>query len=181
MVTDLVTTELHLELPVEAGEVRADPAAGICKIAAIDRTHRPGTRFTGLIKGYGLRSGAVACSAAWDCSNIVVIGVDDGDMAGAVNRLAAMHGGAVLYEHGGPVAEVPMPIFGIASDLPMRALAARMGELQKALNARGVAFPDPLLSLVTQTGAAIPYLRISEEGLVNLKDGRTLGLWVDAP
>jgi adenine deaminase len=41
----------------------------------------------------------------------------------------------------------------------------------------GVAFPDPLLSLNTLTGAAIPYLRICEEGLVNLKDGKTLGLF----
>jgi adenine deaminase len=42
----------------------------------------------------------------------------------------------------------------------------------------GVVFPDPLLSLITLTGAAIPYLRICEEGLVNLKDGKTVSLFV---
>ena len=38
------------------------------------------------------------------------------------------------------------------------------------------AVPDPVLTVATLTGAAIPYLRICEEGLVNLKDGRTTGL-----
>jgi adenine deaminase len=42
-----------------------------------------------------------------------------------------------------------------------------------------VPFPDPFLTLITLTGAAIPYLRICEEGLVNLKDGKTLPLFVE--
>jgi adenine deaminase len=71
-----------------------------------------------------------------------------------------------------------MPIFGIASEDPVATLAARLEEFKHAIARRGVAFPDPLLSLITLTGAAIPYLRICEEGLVNLKDGRTIGLFV---
>jgi adenine deaminase len=35
----------------------------------------------------------------------------------------------------------------------------------------GMTFPDPLLTLITLTGAAIPYLRICEQGMVNLKTG----------
>jgi adenine deaminase len=178
MVTDLVTAERHLDLQLSNGEVQAKPAAGLCKIAAVDRTHHPGKLFTGLIQGFGLARGAVACSAAWDTSDIVVVGAGDEDMAEAVNRLADLQGGAVLCEDGHILAEIPMPVFGLACDLPIPALAARLDTLKQAISRLGVTFPDPLLSLITLTGAAIPYLRICEEGLVNLKDGKTAGLFV---
>ena len=178
MVTDLVTAERRLDVPAEGGEVGADPARGICKIAAVDRTHSPGRTFTGLIRGFGLTSGAVACSAAWDTSDIVVVGTDDGDMAAAVNRLRTLRGGAVLCDKGRVLAEIPMPIFGIASEAPLPAIVAQVQELRQHIARLGVPFPDPLLSLITLTGAAIPYLRICEEGLVNLKDGKTIGLFV---
>jgi len=178
MVTDLVTAERHMDLPVEGSDLRANPARGICKIAAVDRTRSPGKTFTGLIQGFGLTSGAVACSAAWDTSDIVVVGTDDGDMACAVNRLRTLQGGAVLCDKGTVLAEIPMPVFGIASEAPMPTLVAQMQDLMHHIARLGVPFPDPLLSLITLTGAAIPYLRICEEGLVNLKNGKTLGLFV---
>jgi adenine deaminase len=178
MVTDLVTAERHLDFAVEGGDLKADPTRGICKIAAVDRTRSPGKTFTGLIQGFGLASGALACSAAWDTSDIVVVGTDDGDMAAAVNRLRKLQGGAVLCDKGLVLAEIPMPIFGIASEAPVPAIAAQMQDLTHHIARLGVAFPDPLLSLITLTSAAIPYLRICEQGLVNLKDGKTLGLFV---
>jgi adenine deaminase len=144
----------------------------------VDRTHAPGRLFTGLIRGFGLARGAVACSAAWDTSDIVVVGTASDDMACAVNRIADLQGGAVLCERGRVLAEIPLPVFGLACDLPIAAIVARLEALREALARLGVAFPDPLLSLITLTGAAIPYLRICEEGLVNLKDGKTLGLFV---
>jgi adenine deaminase len=178
MVTDLVTAERHLDLPLSNGEIQADPAGGLCKIAAVDRTHHPGKLFTGLIQGFGLARGAVASSAAWDTSDIVVVGAGEADMACAVNRLADLQGGAALCEGGEVLAEIPMPVFGLANDLPVAAIAASLDTLKQAVARLGVTFPDPLLSLITLTGAAIPYLRICEEGLVNLKDGKTVGLFV---
>jgi adenine deaminase len=178
MVTDLVTAERHLELPVSNGELKSDPDAGLCKIAAVDRTHTPGRLFTGLIKGFGLTRGAVASSAAWDTSDIIVIGTASEDMACALNRIADLQGGAVLCDGGHILSEIPMPIFGLACDLPVAALAQRLEAMKQAMARLGVTFPDPLLSLITMTGAAIPYLRICEEGLVNLKDGKILGLFV---
>ena len=177
MVTDLVTAEHHMELPVSNGEVRVDPATGLCKIAAVDRTHSPGKLFTGVIQGFGLTRGAVACSAAWDTSDIVVLGADDDDMACAVNRIADLQGGAVVCAESRILAQLALPVFGIASDRPMAELTARLDALKQVLAALGVVFPDPLLSLIALTGAAIPYLRICEEGLVNLKDGRRMGLF----
>ena len=147
-------------------------------MAAIDRTHQPGRLFTGLIRGFGLKAGAIASSAAWDTSDIIVVGASNADMATAVNRIATLQGGAVVVKDGAIVAELPLPVFGVSSEWPLERLAQTAHQINRCAADLGVPFPDPLLSLVTLTGAAIPHLRICEEGLVNLRTGQTLTLEV---
>ena len=176
LVTDLVTKEIHLTLPVKDGMIYCNMHQDLQKIAAIDRTHCPGKTFVGLVKGFGLQSGAFASSSAWDTSDIIVVGTNDEDMAVAVNRIRTLQGGYVLCDNGQVVAEVPMPIWGLISELPMQDLVAQIASLKSALADRGVTLPDPLLTIITLTGAAIPFFRICEEGYVNLKDGITHGI-----
>jgi adenine deaminase len=178
MVTDLVTRESHLEVATGDGQIGADPDRDLLKLAAVDRSHVPGKMFVGLIKGLGLRAGAAACSAAWDSSDIIVAGADDADMAAAVNRIRALQGGAVLCRDKRVIREVALPIFGIMATQPIEELVAGLRGFKQALRSEGIDLPDPLLTLITLTGAAIPYLRICEEGLVNLKDGKTVGLFL---
>jgi adenine deaminase len=179
LVTDLVTKELILPLPIESGKINVDLTRDILKVAAIDRVHQPGKMFVGFIKGFGLKSGSIASSGAWDTSDIVVVGTNETDMALAVNRIHSLQGGAVVCENGKILAELPLPIFGLISDLSIPELTQKVDQLNKILSALGSPFKDPLLTLITLTCAAIPYLRICEEGLVNLKDGQTVGLVVD--
>jgi adenine deaminase len=176
MKTDLVTMEKMLSLPTTAGQLACDPQKDLIKIAAIDRTHTPGKMFTGLLGGFGLKAGAMGCSAAWDTSDIIVVGTDETDMAACVNRIQALQGGAVIVRAQSVLAELALPIFGLISDRPMETIAAQVGRINRIAGQLGVPFADPLLTLVTLTGAAIPYLRICEEGLVNLKNGLTLDL-----
>ena len=176
LVTDLVTKEIHLTLPVKDGMIYSNMHQDLQKIAAIDRTHCPGKTFVGLVKGFGLQSGAFASSSAWDTSDIIVVGTNDEDMAVAVNRIRTLQGGYVLCDNGQVEAEVPMPIWGLMSELPMQDLVAQIASLKSALADRGVTLPDPLLTIITLTGAAIPFFRICEEGYVNLKDGITHGI-----
>ncbi len=176
MVTDLVTSEQELSWPVAGNQLNPDIDQDVIKIAAIDRFHNPGKLAVGLFKVFGLKSGAMACSAAWDTSDIVVVGTNDADIAAAVNRIRTLQGGAVVCENQQILAELPLPIFGIMSELPIEDIAKRLKEVKNAVVRLGVDFPDPLLTLITLTGAAIPYLRICEEGLVNLKNGKGLAV-----
>jgi adenine deaminase len=178
MVTDLVTSEVTVTCPVTDGTLRSNIEKDIVKLAAIDRTHNTGKLFAGLIQGFGLKSGAIASSAAWDTSDIVVIGADDTSMATAVNRIRQMQGGSVVSKNGKILAELALPVFGLLSDLPLGSLTKRLKDVSKAASNLGVPFPNPVLSLITLTGAAIPYLRICEEGLVNIKDGKNVDLFV---
>lgn len=178
MITDLVTHERIEEVSVSDGEIICPKGSGLAKISAIDRTHNSGKMFTGLIKNFGLESGAMASSAAWDSSCIIVIGTNDSDMAMAVNRIHQLKGGFVICTDHKVTCELALPVFGIISELPVDKITWQMEEIKTAAKRLGVDFPNPLLTLITLTGAAIPYLRICEEGVVNLKDGKTLGLFV---
>ena len=179
MVTDLVTREVHQELSVTDGRIQTDAADDLITVAAIDRSFTPGKRFCGLLKGFGLTSGAVASSAAWDSSDIIVAGADENDMATAVNRIHQLQGGTVVCEHGRILCELAMPVFGLITTEPVESVARAVNEINRHLLRLGMSFPDPVLSLVTLTGAAIPYLRICEEGLVNLKEGTAIPLVVE--
>jgi adenine deaminase len=178
MVTDLVTSEATVNCAVIDGTLGPDFEKDIIKIAAIDRTHNTGRLFAGLIQGFGLKSGAVASSAAWDTGDIVVAGANDADMALAVNRIFQMQGGTVVSKNGKIHAELALPVFGLLSDLALSPLVARLKDVYTAAADLGVPFPNPIISLTTLTGAAIPYLRICEEGLVNIKDGKKVELIV---
>jgi adenine deaminase len=179
MITDLVTQETRMTAPVRSGEIDADPKKDLLKVAAVDRRIHPGKTFTGLIKGFGLQKGALAASAAWDCSDIIVAGASGEEMAAAVNRIRELRGGVVLCVDGKVTAELALPILGLLSELTIPELADAIAGIKAAAAELGVSFADPLLTLVTLTGAAIPYFRICEEGLVNLKDGKTVGVVVE--
>ena len=104
---------------------------------------------------------------------MIVVGVYDSDMAEAVNRLHAFQVAALVIEGGNILAELPLPVFGIMSDLPIEDIAERLREIKKAVANLDVTLPDFLLTLITLTGAEIPYLRICEKGLINLKNGKS--------
>ena len=115
----IVTEALEEEPRVEDGFAVADPGATSLKIAVVERHLGTGRIGLGFVRGFGLQQGAMASTIAHDAHNIVVVGVDDGDMARAVQRLAEIGGGLVVIESRGVKAELPLPIAGLLSDAPL--------------------------------------------------------------
>lgn len=167
-VTELVTREAFLDLSPYDGELKADPEHDLLKVSLIAGE---GNIFTGLIRGHGLQTGAMATSGVWEAFGAVVVGANEGDMAKAVNRVYEMGGGIVLYAHGQVQAEIELSIGGIMSSLTIEAVAQGLTRLQEKAEALGFRFPDAPLTLATLTTPAIPFLRLSEEGLVDVRKG----------
>lgn len=179
LITELVTKEHVVSLPVNDGMVGADPENDFLKVAAIDRANAMGKMFVGLIRGFRLKKGAIASTSAWDSSDMIVVGANDDDMAKAVNRVHALKGGAVVCVNGEITAEIRMPIFGLMTELPLKKLVEKFKELTHVMKDLGFPYGDPLLTLATLTGAAIPFIRICEEGLIDIKDGKPVDLFVE--
>lgn len=178
LVNDIVNRAAVLTLPASNGAVQIEPDSDVLKIAAIDRFEGDGRRFIGFIKGYGLRQGAVAASFSFDDANVVVIGSNDVDMALAVNRLRELNGGIVFCCCGRTVEEIPLPVFGTASDLAGEEAARRQDSMIAALKEMGCRSSNPILTLLTASFSAIPSLRISIRGYWLSKENRIIDLFV---
>ena len=174
-VADLVTKEVILDLPAHNGELKADPQRDILKASVISCE---GNKFTGLVRGQGFRAGAMATSGAWETFATVVVGADEADMAMAVNRILEMGGGIVVCSEGKVQAELALPVAGLMSNQRIEEIAERLTDIQAKASALGFRFTDAALTLAVLTTAAIPFLRLSEDGLVDSKTGKVVDLVV---
>ena len=179
MVTDLVTQEAIIDIPVVNGQLQPDASKDILKIAAIETKYQPGKTFVGLIRGIGLNHGAIAVSTAWEFSGIIAVGGSEADMALAVNRIRELQGGIVVCAGSKLLAEIAFPIGGLISLEPMESIAHKLYAIQQAAAELGCPLPDIRTTLATLTTPAIPFIRICESGLANLRQNRFVDLIVE--
>ena len=107
---------LHMEAPVNAGEIHAEIKLDLAKAAVVDRHHANGMVQMGLISGFGLNSRcAIASTVAHDCHQMVIIGTDETNMALAANKLAEVGGGQVVVKDGQVIGLVELAIGGLMS------------------------------------------------------------------
>jgi adenine deaminase len=169
LVPDQVVTEELIEEPsVVDGVVVADPARDLAKIAVIERHLGTGRIGLGLVRGFGLQRGALGSTVAHDAHNIIVVGVDDGDMVRAVQRLAELGGGIVVVESRGVRAELPLPVAGLLSDAPLDQVVAQSRACNEAAAKLGCTGATPFLTLSFLALSVIPKLKITDQGLVDV-------------
>jgi adenine deaminase len=172
----IVTDELREEPKVEDGFAVADPERDVLKIAVVERHLGTGRIGLGFVKGFGLQRGAIATSLAHDAHNIVVVGVDDGDMARAVGRLSETGGGLVVIADRGVQAELPLPVAGILSDAPFEEVVELSDACLAAVRELGCKFPAPFQTLSFLALSVIPKLKITDRGLIDVDAFEVVGL-----
>ncbi len=172
----IVTDELREEPKVEDGFAVADPDRDLAKIAVVERHLGTGRIGLGFVKGFGLQRGAIATSLAHDAHNIVVVGVDDGDMARAVGRLSETGGGLVVIADRGVQAELPLPVAGILSDAPFEEVVELSDACLAAVRELGCEFPAPFQTLSFLALSVIPKLKITDRGLIDVDAFEIVGL-----
>jgi adenine deaminase len=164
----IVTAALSEVPSVTRGAAVADPDRDLAKIAVVERHLGTGRVGLGLVRGLGLRAGAIASTVAHDAHNIVCAGVDDGDMARAVQRLAELGGGMVVVRDRGIRAELPLPVAGLLSDQPLERVLEQTEALQTAARALGTPLDAPFDALAFLSLSVIPELKITDRGLVDV-------------
>ena len=172
----IVTDDLREEPKVEDGFAVADPERDVLKIAVVERHLGTGRIGLGFVKGFGLQRGAIATSLAHDAHNIVVVGVDDGDMARAVGRLSETGGGLVVIADRGVQAELPLPVAGILSDAPFEEVVELSDACLAAVRELGCEFPAPFQTLSFLALSVIPKLKITDQGLIDVEAFEIVGL-----
>jgi adenine deaminase len=164
----LITGLEAVEPAVNEGVIVADPSRDLVKIAVVERHHASGRVGMGFATDVGLKRGAFASTVAHDAHNIVVLGVDDADMAACVMRLAEIGGGIVISDGGHVVEELALPIAGLMSDRPLREVHERLRSMEARLNSMGVGMASPFMTLSFLALSVIPELKITDRGLVDV-------------
>ena len=164
----IITEALVEELNSEDGLALADPSGDLAKIAVIERHLGTGRIGLGFVRGFGLQRGAFASTFSHDAHNLIVVGVDDDDMARAVGRLVELGGGLVVIDGASVTAELPLPVAGIVSDLPLARVIEASEATVAAVHALGSEVPSPFQSLAFLALSVIPSLKITDRGLVDV-------------
>lgn len=160
---------LRMKVHVENGEVKADPAKDIAKIALVERHHNSGKVFVSLINGMKLKPGcALGSTVAHDCHQMIIVGSDDEMMAMAANELAAMGGGQIAVKDGKVVGKVVLPVAGLMSDQPAEVVAAEAATVLEGFRQCGCDLNNANMQLSLMALVVIPELRISDMGLLDV-------------
>lgn len=174
----LVTEQRTLTPKIVDGEVVADVARDLLKMAVIERHRSTGKMGVGFIQGIGLQRGAIAGTVAHDHHNLVVIGADDQAMLRAAQTVDAMGGGVVVVDDNGVVAQLPLPVAGLMSEEPVEEVRQAYDALIAAAHAQGSELHDPLMAMSFMALEVIPSLKLTDLGLVDVETFQVVDLFV---
>ncbi|WP_454850308.1 adenine deaminase [Rhizobium binxianense] len=164
----IITEHRRYRLPVRGNQTDVDLSNDIIKVAVIERHGKNGNHANGFVQGFGLKKGAIASTVGHDSHNICVVGVDDDDMALAVNRLGEIQGGFVVVADGRVTGEIALPIAGLMSLEPYERVRDTLHDLRQAAFALGATLEEPFLQLAFLPLPVIPHLKISDKGMVDV-------------
>jgi adenine deaminase len=158
LVPDQVVTEL----------LEQEPSDDLARIAVVERHLGTGRIGRGLVAGSGLERGALASTVAHDAHNIIVVGVNEDDMAHAVTRIGELGGGIVVVDGGEVTAELPLPVAGLLADAPLAEVIEQSLACNDAARALGWSGATPFLTLSFLGLSVIPSLKVTDRGLVDV-------------
>jgi len=152
------------------GDFVHNPEEDIVKVAVVERHQGTGNVAVSLLRGYGIKEGAVALSIAHDSHNIIVVGTSDSDMTYAVEQLIAQNGGIILVKRGEVKEAMPMPIGGIMSDQSGEYVERSLIRIHEAASSElGISDSvEPVMTLCFMSLAVIPELKLTDMGLFDV-------------
>ncbi len=154
---------------------KIDVENDILKIACIERHKGTNHIGVGYVKGYSLKSGAVATSVAHDSHNIITVGCNDDDIAVAVNAIKDSKGGIAVVESGKIKALLELPIAGLMSDEPLTTVNEKLENAKSSAYELGADKSiDPFMTLSFLSLPVIPSLRITTKGVFDAENWKML-------
>lgn len=162
------TRGVKAQVKIKDGFIVPDIERDILKLAVVERHKSTGNIGVGLVKGFGLKRGALGSSIAHDSHNIVVVGTNDCDIFAAIKEIERLQGGLVVAVDGKIKGSLALPIAGLLSIEPLEIVVARLEKLQKIASGLGCVLPSPFATLSFLALAVIPELRLTDKGLVDV-------------
>jgi adenine deaminase len=177
VINETITREAEGLLKVKDGYIDKDVARDIIPVAVINKNDGRGIG-KGFITGTGIKEGAFATNITWDTGNILTAGSSEEEMALAANRLMEIQGGYVIAKNGRVTFEFPMDVYGLIPDYSLDEIRRKTKELDARMEEIGSILPRPFLALQTIPFTGLPFLRITDRGLADIKARRLVPLFL---
>jgi adenine deaminase len=174
----IVTRKLIVSPKVEKSKVVVDIDRDILKIAVVERHLASGNVGIGLVKGFGLKKGALASSVAHDSHNIVIVGAKDEDMMTAAIEVVRMRGGQAVVKDDEVIASLALPIAGLMSNRPLAEVSDKVKKLNRTVTELGCRLKEPFMTLSFLALPTIPELKLTDKGLVDVEKFQIVPLFV---
>ena len=164
----IITRKRVEKVKVSGGVIMPDTDRDILKLVVVERHRATGNIGMGLVKGFGLKRGALASSIAHDSHNIVAVGTSDEDIFIAVKEIERLEGGLVVTNADKVLASLPLPIAGLLSDESLGTVVNKLGKLEELAGELGTKLASPFSTLSFLALPVIPELRLTDLGLVDV-------------
>ena len=168
----IVTRWRQERVTAHNGAIAADPSRDLIKMAVVERHKATGNIGIGLVKGFGMKRGAIGTSIAHDSHNIVVVGASDQDMYAVIHEIARNQGGLAAAQGGRVIVSLALPIAGLLSQEPLETVVSQIEELEQAARSLGCTAPSPYSILSFLALPVIPELKLTDMGLVDVMNMR---------
>ena len=165
----LVTKSSVCEAKFENGLLNSNTETDTLKILVMERHRATGNTGKGFVKGFNLKTGAIASTVAHDSHNMIIVGTNDFDMYTAAVELVKMQGGKVVVKDGKVIAKLPLPIAGLISDKDFDYVVKHCEELNRAVKELGCTLDDAFMTMSFLSLPVIPELKITDKGLFSTK------------
>jgi adenine deaminase len=169
----IVTKKAMEKIKVVDGVVMPDVLRDILKLV-VERHKTSSNIGVGLVKGFGLKKGALASSVAHDSHNIIAVGANDFDILKAIEEINRLQGGLVVYADLEILASLPLPIAGLLSPEPLDVVVSQHEQVEKTAASLGNLPPAPFALLSFLALPVIPELRLTDLGLVDVVEFRLI-------
>lgn len=180
LVPDQALTESLVEnAPISENQVVSDPNRDIMRLFVVERHRASGNVGKGLVKGLGLKRGAIASSIAHDSHNIIVAGNSDDEILRAVIQINKIGGGIVVVDGEKILEMLELPIAGLMSKESVEEVSQKTDRLIAATKKLGCTVADPLMALSFLALPVIPKLKLTDLGLVDVEKFSFVDLFVN--
>ncbi|MFC4075687.1 adenine deaminase [Salinithrix halophila] len=164
----LVTEHLTEKVAVDNGLFFPDTENDLLKLAVVERHRGKGRVGLGIVRGFGIRKGAIASTVAHDSHNLILAGADDLSMLTAAHAVEKVGGGLAVAAGSEVLAVLPLPIAGLLSDRNVPDVLSGLKEIDTALGQIGASTENPFLTLSFLALPVIPHLKLTDGGLFDV-------------
>lgn len=173
----LLTKGITTKVKVVDGFAEADIENDVLKIMVFERHKATGNIGKGFVKGFGLKSGAIASTVAHDSHNMIVVGTNDRDMEVAAIELVKSQGGKIVVNNGEVVSKLPLPIAGLMSDQPFETVLKQCHDLKEGVKKIGCNLEDPFMTMAFLSLSVIPDIKITDKGVFDVNEFKFIDIF----